>query len=164
MKNLAFKKIPASQTIYTEQGYATNKIYIFSVDWLNSVACKTNKQLRNRVLKAQLKDVELKLKGYSQTQLGINNVVELVDLKEFRPVNLNAESVKPIRGHKNGTDSKLSTVAYKLGNKACIDVEFFAALQWDLNATVRARDEKSPIVIEKGGVIVGMIAPILINK
>lgn len=162
MKPGKFKKIPASAAFYTEGGYVTQKQYIFSVNWLNSVKCRGNIQLRNRAAKTQLETVSKKLTGKELYPIGILSIVDAVDLSTYRPASVS--EARPIEGNPRGNPDTWETVAFCVGNTACIDVEYFPALLWDSAVVPMVREWLDPIVLTKNGEIVGMIAPMRINK
>lgn len=164
MKN-QFKKISTSEKIYVENNFATNRVWIFNTAWLNENKSSNNLQVRNRIAKEKLSKVtaKMQLQGNDKLfEIGIMGVVDTIDLSEFRAVS--PRESKPVQGFVKGDATQKDIVAFKIGGKPSIDVEFFAALEWDTNVTVMVRGEKDPVVLAKDGQIVGMIAPLNINN
>lgn len=156
-----FKPISSSETIYCEDGLATNRIWLFNMAWIESVKNKSNLQLRNRVLKARAQIVAKRMKGFEHVKSNIAGILNLVDLKEFYGVR--PSEFKTVKGYKYGNASQHEIIALKINNTH-IDIDFATALYWDKDATILVRGALDPVVIVKNGAIVGMICPYKFNK
>lgn len=156
---LKFKKIPASQTVYVRDGYATNRHWIFRIDWLNTLAkSRGNIQVRNRAKKAMLAANTARLLGNDYDKLDVSQPVSQIVLTEYRAAS--ASEFETVQGYIKGDQSNYGAVAFRIGGVPCLDIEYFPALQWDSGVTVMVKGKHDPVVILSGGEIVGLIAPI----
>jgi hypothetical protein len=162
MKNLKFKKIKKG-TLNVQGDFITNKAFIFSMAFLDSVASRFNLQLRNQALKERVNYVESRMNQKEYKSYPISAYIDALNLNEFRKININTD-IKEVSGFWRGDCSDETIVAYKIGNAPCIDAEYIAPLFWDTTTIILIKDATSPVVVLKENKPVFMVAPLNPNK
>jgi hypothetical protein len=162
MKNLKFKKIKKG-TLNVQGQYISSKVFIFCMDFLDSVKNKYNLQLINQTLKERINYVESRINKKEYKGYPISAYIDALNLNEFRKINIDT-GIKEVRGFWRGDCSDETIVAYQIGNAPCIDAEYVAPLFWDTNTTVLIKDATSPVVVLKENKPVFLVAPLNPNK
>lgn len=164
---MQFKKLYRDETIFLENGYATNGKWCVSVSWLGKHKRRDNMQLRRRVSAATVAAVTARLSGEEHATKPIREaILDKFPGDEFSgkwsPVDLSA--AQPVEGYYRGNPERREIVAYQVpaadGKTVSLDAEYFCALLWDSALTLYVRGETDPIYATVTGEIVFVCAPL----
>lgn len=153
-----FRKVSAAEILFFNAGFVSNRHWIFSTAWILSLTSRTTMGLRNRIKRDQLQLVTHKMQGTEtrMTSMDIGTVVNTLTNGKFRVFPLS--EAKSVLGYKRGKPGDKQTVAMQFGRGGpAVDIEYFAALQFDAETEVRIAGPHDPILIYRHGAIVGLI-------
>lgn len=172
-KTLKFKKITESEKIVISSGYASNKHWIFSIEWLKSLKPSSRalgfSALRNRVVKSQQAAIIARLKDQKYPSFDLEGLVAKINLATFSEVKEFQFNKGYVKGNLSNYDvAYLSFTHVWAGNRLftevkdspSLDVEYSAALFFDDSTKIFIHTSSSPVAIVSQNKIVGLLSPL----
>lgn len=156
-----FKKISKHDPLYIGDGFISNRHWLFKSDWVETLKTRASLQLRNHLQALRIKTVTEKFSGNESPTYPLGNLVSGIDLANYRPIQLNSESVRVHIGFRKNEMIK-SPVAFVLQSgktKVGIDPEYMQAFYFDSEIEILINGPRDPIVMRKNNEVIGLIGP-----
>lgn len=165
---IRFRFIQKNDPFFLSCGFVSNTEFAFRIDWIEKLNSKITRQLRRLMAAKQVEVVQKRLAGQKVETPSIDNLLSVLDLREYSKVELKRENILKKLGFRKGALEK-SVVAYvirgpKKNQGVGIHCEYLPALFFSTGLEVLIKDNVSPIIIKRNNEIVGLISPIKFIK